>query len=117
MGLIELENMEFYAFHGHYNEERIVGNKFLVNVTIETDLEKPAKSDNLDDALNYQKVYQLIREEMGKKSHLLENIASRILDSLYMNFNSIKSAKVKISKLNPPMGGKMDSVSITMDRK
>ena len=44
MGLIEIEGMEFYAYHGHFKEEQVVGNKFLVNVSIETDCEKAAKS-------------------------------------------------------------------------
>jgi dihydroneopterin aldolase len=116
MGLIQLENMEFYAFHGHFKEEQIVGNRFIVSVTIDTDLEKPSKSDKLDDTLNYQEAYQIVKSEMVKKSHLLENIASRILDALYSNFNSIRTATVKISKMNPPIGGKMDCVSITLTR-
>ena len=116
MGLIQLENMEFYAFHGHFKEEQIVGNRFIVSVTIDTDLEKPAKSDELEDTLNYQKAYQIVKLEMTKKSHLLENIASRILDALYSNFSAIRSATVKISKMNPPIGGKMDCVSITLTR-
>ena len=114
--MIQLENMEFYAFHGHFKEEQIVGNRFIVSVTIDTDLEKPAKSDRLDDTLNYQKAYQIVKSEMVKKSHLLENIASRILDALYSNFNTIRTATVKISKMNPPIGGKMDCVSITLTR-
>ena len=116
MGLIKLEHMEFYAFHGHFKEEQIVGNKFLVDVSIDADLEKPAKSDRLEDTLNYHKAYQIIRLEMTKKSHLLENIASRILDALYSNFDNIQSATVKISKLNPPIGGRMNCVSVTLTR-
>ena len=61
MGLIKIENMEFYSFHGHFREERIVGNKFLVDLTIETDMTIPAKSDNLKDAVNYQKVYDIVK--------------------------------------------------------
>ena len=116
MGLIQLESMEFYAFHGHFKEEQIVGNRFIVSVTIDTDLEKPARSDRLEDTLNYQKAYQIVKFEMTKKSHLLENIASRILDALYSSFSTIRSATVKISKMNPPIGGKMDCVSITLTR-
>ena len=71
MGLIKLEHMEYYAFHGHFKEEQIVGNKFLVDVTIDTDLEKPAKSDRLEDTLNYQKIYHIVRFELTKKSNLL----------------------------------------------
>lgn len=116
MGFIQIENMEFYAFHGHFKEEQIVGNKFLVNLTIETDMQKPRESDNLRDAVNYQKAYQIIKNEMEKKSHLLEHIAGRILDALYSEMSGIKKATIKVSKMNPPMGGKIGSVSVVMER-
>ncbi len=116
MGLIQIENMEFYAFHGHFREEQIVGNKFLVNLTIETDMQKPRESDNLRDAVNYQKAYQIVKDEMEKKSHLLEHIAGRILDALYSEMSGIKKITVKVSKMNPPMGGKIGSVSVIMER-
>jgi dihydroneopterin aldolase len=116
MGLIQIENMEFYAFHGHYKEEQIVGNKFLVNLTLETDMSIASKSDNLKDAVNYQKAYQIVKTEMEKKSYLLENIAGRILDALYSEMAGIKKATVKVSKMNPPVGGRIGSVSVVMER-
>lgn len=117
MGLISIENMEFYAFHGHYREEQIVGNKFLVDLHIETDISVPAASDNLKDAINYQQAYRLLKEEMEKKSKLLENIASRILDVIYTNFDGVRKVTVKVSKMNPPMGGgRIERVSVTLTR-
>jgi 7,8-dihydroneopterin aldolase/epimerase/oxygenase len=116
MGLIHIENMEFYSFHGHFKEERIVGNKFLVDVTIETDMDLPSKSDILKDAVNYQKVYELIKQQMELKSHLLEHIAGRILNAIYAEMEGIIKATVKVSKMNPPMGGKIGSVSIVLSR-
>ncbi len=116
MGLIHIENMEFYAFHGHYREEQIVGTRFIVDLTIETDMSVPSKSDNLRDAVNYQKAYQIVKEQMEKKSYLLENIAGRILDALYSEMQDIKKATVKVSKMNPPMGGKIGSVSVVMEK-
>ncbi|MBN2261443.1 MAG: dihydroneopterin aldolase [Prolixibacteraceae bacterium] len=116
MGLIEIEGMEFYAYHGHFIQEQVVGNKFLVNVAIETNCSKAGNSDNLKDALDYQKVYTLIKEEMQTKSFLLENICQRILDRLYDNFNNIDKATIKVSKINPPMGGQIEKVSISMSR-
>ena len=108
--------MEFYAFHGHYREEQIVGNKFLVDLTIETDMEIPRSTDNLKDAVNYQKAYQIVKLQMEQKSHLLEHIAGRILDALYTEMEGIKKVTVKVSKMNPPMGGKIGSVSVVMSR-
>ena len=116
MGLIEIEGMEFYAYHGHFIEEQVVGNKFLLNIAIETDCDKAGKSDQLHDAMDYQKVYTLIKTEMDKKSFLLENICDRILDALYNEFDSIQKATIKVSKINPPMGGQIKKVSITKSR-
>lgn len=116
MGLIQIENMEFYSFHGHFKEERIVGNKFLVDLTIETDMKNPAESDNLKDAVNYQRVYEIVRQQMELKSHLLEHIAGRILDAIYAEMKGINKVTVKVSKLNPPMGGKIGSVSVILSR-
>ena len=70
MGLIQIENMEFYSFHGHFKEERIVGNRFLVDLTIDTDMNAPRESDNLKDAVYYQRVYEIVKLQMEKKSHL-----------------------------------------------
>ncbi|MDP4183548.1 MAG: dihydroneopterin aldolase [Bacteroidota bacterium] len=117
MGLIEIEGMEFYAYHGHYDVEQSVGNRFLVDIKIETDCTAAGKSDNLNDALDYQRVYRLIGEEMKQTSHLLEHVANRILDRLYAEFkNRIYSSSLKISKMNPPMGGKIEKVSIVVSR-
>lgn len=116
MGKIEIENMEFYAYHGHYREEQIVGNKFLVNLTIETDLDTPAGTDALRDAVNYQRAYEIVEEQMEIKSKLLENIAGRIIKALYEEFRGIHRITVKVSKINPPVGGKVDAVSVTMTR-
>jgi dihydroneopterin aldolase len=116
MGLIQIENMEFYSFHGHFKEERIVGNKFLVDLTIETDMNLAAASDNLKDAVNYQKVYDIVKSQMEMKSHLLEHIAGRILDAIYAEMEGVGNITVKVSKLNPPMGGKIGSVSVVMTR-
>ena len=116
MALIEIEGMEFYAYHGHFIQEQVVGNKFLVNASIQTDCSKAGKSDDLHDALDYQKVYNLIKEEMGEKSFLLEHICNRILDRLYKEFPDIQKATIKVSKINPPMGGQIKKVSVTMIR-
>jgi dihydroneopterin aldolase len=116
MGLIDIEGMEFYAFHGHFKEEQIVGNKFLIDVTLETDMEMPMESDNLKDAVNYQRAYEIVKQEMQKKSHLLEHIAGRILNALYTEMEEIKKVTVKVSKVNPPVGGRVNSVSVVVSR-
>lgn len=116
MGLIQIENMEFYANHGCYDRERLIGNRFLVNLDIVTKLDLAAATDNLKDTLDYQAAYDIVREEMNISSSLLEHVAGRILDKLYEKFPGIEKATVKVSKMNPPMGGQMERVSVTMNR-
>jgi dihydroneopterin aldolase len=113
---IELENMKFYAYHGHYEVEQKVGNHFLVNLLIETGTPVAARTDRLKDALDYQRLYQLVREEMEVPSHLLEHVANRIADKISTEFPMVNRMKVKISKMNPPMGGEMQQVSVTLER-
>ena len=113
---IEIEGMEFYAYHGCYETEQIVGGKFLADLYIEADCSKAAESDNVNDAVNYQKAYELVKEEIHIKSHLLENVCKRILDRLYKDISGIKKAKIKVSKINPPMGGRIEKVSVTLTR-
>ncbi len=116
MGTIHIEAMEFYAFHGHYKEEQIVGNKFLVDLMLETEMDLASRTDELHDAVNYQTAYKLVKREMEKKSKLLENIAGRILDAIKTELPGVNKATVTIRKMNPPMGGKMRSVSVTMSK-
>jgi dihydroneopterin aldolase len=116
MGIIELEGMEFFAYHGHYPVEKEVGNKFIVYAKITTGCDKAGKSDKLEDALDYQKLYQLIKDEMAIPSDLLEHVSTRIMDKLYEEFPKIENASIKISKMNPPMGGQIEKVSVTLSR-
>ena len=117
MGLIELTEMQFYAHHGHFKAERIVGNNFQVDLKFHIDCSKAAASDNLHDTINYQEVYNIVKKEMKIPSRLLENVVKRILDSLFQSFAEIQKAKVRISKLNPPMGGQIGKVGVTLSRK
>jgi len=117
MAFIHLHNMEFYAYHGHFKEEQEVGNYFIVNVSIETDISKAAQSDKLEDALDYQKVYKLIDEEMKIKSYLIEPLLMRIVQRLFNDFPSIEFLSLSIAKVNPPLGGKVNRVSLQWQGK
>ncbi len=115
MALIEIEGMEFYAYHGHFEVEKIAGNRFLVNLKIEADLSKAGQSDKLEDTLDYQQAYLAVKEEMDVSSDLLENVAQRIINRIKSEFQNIQKVSVKVSKMNPPMGGQIEKVSLTME--
>ena len=116
IGRIDLEEMSFYAYHGCFEEEQRVGNRFMVNISIETDCSRPSHSDNIEDALNYVSVYEITREQMAINSHLLEHVTNRIIDAIYTQFPYVLKVTVKVSKMTPPMGGQMRCVSVTLSR-
>ncbi|NVN96439.1 MAG: dihydroneopterin aldolase [Bacteroidetes bacterium] len=116
MSLIKLEGMEFFAYHGCFKEEQVIGTKFIIDLSIEADVKQAALKDDLNLTINYLSVYQMIKKQMEIKSKLLENVGKRILDELYNQFPGIIKAEVKVSKLNPPLGGKLDCVSLTLSR-
>jgi dihydroneopterin aldolase len=106
--------MEFYAYHGCFKEEQIIGTRFLVDLHLETRTETAENSDDLADTVNYQEVYLLVKKEMEIKSKLLEHVGRRILDAVKERFPKVNSVSLKFSKMNPPLGGKMKNVSLTM---
>ena len=104
-GIIELEGMEFHAFHGCLEKERKEGNTFMVDIHAETEMKKAVKTDDLDKTIDYGRVYDIVAEQMAIPSNLLENVAGRILDAIRKEFKEILFCKVRVSKKNPPVNG------------
>lgn len=115
MATISIEGMDFYAYHGCFKEEQIIGTKFRVDLFMETDTTSAEASDSLEDTINYLAVYQVVKKEMEQNSKLLEHVGRRILTAVKREFPSVEKAQVKVHKLNPPLGGKMDAVCLTID--
>ena len=108
--------MEFHAYHGCMEHEQQLGNTFLVTVSMEFNSNHAEQSDQLNDTLNYKLVYDEVKKQMNIPSNLIEHLAKRLTDSLLHHFQQLNSVKVKISKLNPPLGGKVDSVFVEMEK-
>ena len=117
MGIVKLEGLEFFAYHGYYDEEQAMGNKYNVDISISLDLERPANSDKLSDTINYEELYRLVKSEMEKPTRLLEHIAFRISNTLLEVFSVIDEVEVSLSKFNPPLGGICRSATIVYNRK
>lgn len=107
--------MRFYAHHGCFEEERAIGTHFLVDLQLETDTKTAEVSDSISDTVNYLEVYQVVKHEMDVPSNLLENVAHRVGKAVLSHFPDIKNIVVKVSKLNPPLGGQMESVSVEVE--
>ena len=111
MGTILLEGMEFFSFHGCFKEEQIIGTRFIVDLVVDVDTTVAEQSDSLHDTADYVGLYRCVKREMEQKSHLLEHVGRRIMDAVRLEFPAISAIELKIAKINPPMGGKMQQVS------
>lgn len=105
MGLIALEGMEFFSYHGYYDEEQKIGNKYGIDVTIETDLQKAAKTDKLRETINYEEIYRIVAAVMQQRHRLLEHVAYEIINEVRAKYFDVLHVTVAVSKFNPPIGG------------
>jgi len=113
--MIAIEGMEFYSYHGCFAEEKEIGTQFTVDFYFKTDTNRAQESDNIEDTISYLDVYQLLKAEMAISSDLIEHVAQRMIKRVLETYQQMEWAKIKIQKMNPPLGGKMKSVSFTME--
>lgn len=117
MGIIKLNNIKIYAYHGCMPEEAIIGSDYRVNIKVKTSLKKSALSDNLTDTTDYVALNLIVKQEMAIRSELLEHVAQRILNRIVNEHPDIKKATLELAKINPPIGGHVESVSVIMTAK
>ena len=111
---IRLNNMKFYAFHGVMEHERKVGNTFIVNLELFTNLSKASETDELSDTINYAEIYDIVKNEMEIPSKLLEHVAGRILQRIKKEFPAIEKVEICLAKEKPPIGGEAESAAVVM---
>ena len=116
MGVIALEGLEFFAYHGYYDEEQKTGNRYSIDIAVTANVETAAQQDQLPLTINYEALYQIIAEEMTKQSRLLEHIAERIIQRTYHLYPTVDAVEVSVSKFNPPIGGVCTKAKITLQR-
>ena len=115
---IKLANMGFYAYHGVTAEERKIGQRFFLDLEMQTDLCKAGKSDSPEDTLDYQKVYYLINEVTSQKKYkLLEALVQDIADAVLSRFPRILNILVTVRKPNVPFKGILDYVEVRISRQ
>ena len=117
MGIIKVNNIKLYAYHGCLDEEAKIGSEYRVDVSIKADLKKSAKTDDLTDTVDYVHLNRIVKEEMAIRAKLLEEVAQRILNRIFNELRKVKKAKVSVSKINPPIGGKVEEVVIILTKK
>lgn len=117
MNKIALTGMRFYAYHGFYEEEQIVGAYYNLDVTVEVNFAKAGQNDNLADTLNYESIYSICKEVMGVPSKLLEHIVNKIELKLLSIDANIEGVSIVLDKLNPPLGGPVASSRVSIAKE
>ena len=115
MGTITLKNIRTYSYHGCLIEEGKIGSDYSVDLEIKTDLKKSCLSDDLKDTVDYVVLNKIVVEEMAIRSHLLEHVGQRIIKRIFKEIPTITRIVFAVSKLNPPIGGDVEAVTITLD--
>ena len=116
MGLIAIEGMQFYAHHGFYKEEQVIGGQYEVDIYLETDFKAAAEHDKLEETINYEVIYLEVKEVMREKSRLIEHVADRIITKIQERVRDIAWMKVRVAKMNPPLKGNVRRVYVEMEK-
>jgi len=111
---IALKGLHFHSFHGFYEEERKMGNPFVVHMAVTID-DFDTQDDNIKDTVNYEDLYNICASEMKKTQKLLETVALNIINRLKSEFPQVIDGEVTIEKVGPQLGGKVDKAVITME--
>jgi 7,8-dihydroneopterin aldolase/epimerase/oxygenase len=112
---IHLHNLQFFAHHGLYDEEKILGNTFEINVDVE--LHKNERVEKLNETINYVQIYQIIKKRMKLASPLLETVAYDLVDEIKELSTQTKSIYISIKKLNPPIENFIGSVGVSIKKE
>ena len=114
MGLITVEGIRVFAYHGHLPEEAVLGGHFTVNVWITINTSEVEKTDELNDTVDYVKVIKIVKEQMAIRADMIEAVAKRIVDAT-LQLNKVQKVKVELEKIQPPIDATFDKISITIE--
>lgn len=117
MGKIILENIRIYSNHGCLDEEGLIGSDYLIDLEIDAELSRSAQTDELEDTVDYVHLNKIVKEEVSIRSKLLEKVADRVLQRIGNETPMVSYAKIKLSKINPPIGGDVEKVSVVLEKK
>jgi len=116
MGLITVEGIRVFAYHGHLPEEAVLGGHFIINVWLEADTSEVEKTDNLKHTVDYVKIIAIVKEQMAIRADMIEVPAKRIVNAI-LPLNKVKKVTVELEKVLPPIDATFDKISVTSEGK
>tara|TARA_B110000444_G_C18621600_1_gene492442 strand:- start:180 stop:533 length:354 start_codon:yes stop_codon:yes gene_type:complete len=112
MGLITVEGIRVFAYHGHLPEEAVLGGHFIVNVWVTADTSEVGKTDDLNDTVDYVRIIEIVKEQMAIRSDMIEVPVKRIVEAI-LPLNKVQKVKVEVEKIQPPIDATFDKISVT----
>ena len=114
MGLMTVEGIRAFAYHGHLPEEAILGGHFIVNVWVTADTREVEKTDDLNHTVDYVRIIEIVKEQMAIRSNMIEHPAKRIVDAI-LPLYKVQKVKVEVEKIQPPIDSAFDKISVTTE--
>ena len=115
MDIIKLKNIRTFSYHGCLVEESKIGSDYTVDLEIKADLKRSMQTDELEDTVDYVHLNKIVTEEMAIRSKLLEHVGKRIVNRVLKEIPAVMSVIVCVSKINPPIGGDVEAVTIQIE--
>ena len=114
MGVITIEGIKVYAYHGHLAEEAILGGHFIINVWVTNDTSLVEESDDLADTVDYVKIIDIVKQKMAIRSNMIECPARAIVNKI-LSLQKVQKVKVEVEKKLPPIDAFFDKISVTCE--
>ncbi len=116
MGYIKLSNVRTYSYHGCMDEEEKIGAEFRIDLKVKTNMVQAAQTDDLQYGLDYTRLNEIVIAEMQVRAKLMETVAWRMINRIFEEFVLADKVAVKVTKLNPPVGGNIEAVSVSLKK-
>jgi dihydroneopterin aldolase len=113
--IIALHGAEFFAYHGFYPEEQKLGNCFIVDIEVEFTPSGDINNDDLNNTVNYERLYDIACDEMKLTKKLIETVAKAIMDQVKAEYTFVDSIQLSIKKLNPLVGAKVKQSEVRIN--
>lgn len=115
MNIIKVKGIRSYSFHGCLNEETKIGGNYITDVEVYCDFESAATDDDLLKTVDYVEIKEIVYSEMKKNKKLIESVAYSIINRIKKDFKIVSKCKVEIQKINPPINGDVNCVSVVVE--
>ena len=114
---ILLGGMAFFGYHGNTEEEARLGQRFVMDLELYTDVTRAGSSDRIEDTVDYSKVYRLVQEVVeGSRYRLLEALATAVADRILEELLP-EAVLVRIKKPSAPLPGHFDYMGVEILRQ